>query len=143
MSYVLSSISSDDKKKIIQESRGNKNVYPAVSSADKYKQFPEKWAIDRENNSYLLLSPVLERNESLNRKYIMCYLGRIYSLVNIGGVGNRFVFEDDMIPNLDKVDDIKINVASAFSVFGRWGLGTKNKEGREVYAVIPEFVERS
>jgi len=129
MSYELKSITPETQLLIIEKSKGIRGIEVNFSLLRRDGGFPENWAINSEDGSFLVLMP-----ENLNIRYVFYFDGTMLELI---GRRSYAHFMDIEIPaeklDLESRKTIREAISSAFNVYGQLGEGPFNKRG------IPEF----
>ena len=140
MTYTLDLISQKDQQKILKDfaQDNNKDRYLTMRGGHFNNNPDLNWAIDRENDSYLLLSPTI--GEPGNTYYFFYLDNIVYSIFFKGAL-------DEVIKFRDKIDASKIEdeifqnrIKEAFLVYGRFGHG--DKEGNPLQKISAQFEKR-
>lgn len=135
MSYELKSITPENQLLIIEKSKSIREIEVNFSLLRRDGGFPENWAVNSEDGSFLVLMPSVLMPENLNIRYVFYFDGMMLELI---GRQSYAHFMDIEIPaekllDLESRKTIREAISSAFNVYGQLGEGPFNKRG------IPEF----
>lgn len=143
MTYVLETISKEDQEKIIKDAASDPKKRSSLIYARDHHEFPTSWAVDREHDSYLMLAPVMVREDSWDRPYYIFAKGGMWQIKSKASVGNQIYFDEMTLPPSPALLDVQQEIRAAFAVYGRWGDGPLNEFGKPEFALSPEFTERA
>ena len=131
MNYTLKTIEDNERIFILEKIKANKRLATTFKLAIKQGAFPKRWAVDTENDSFLIREPAVFREDS-GTKFVFLIKGD-YMLLSIDDWSSEVQVQCSKKIKADAYDLIVIALKSAFEVYGRYG------RGQEKTIFIPTF----
>ncbi len=120
MTYVLEDISISAQDKILYDAKSFDTVEKQFLARGGYFSSPNRrWAVDQENDCYLLVAPVHSRSK---RHYYFFYKNEFY-LIHVASQIDPVVYFQKSEPPESVLEDIKYELKKAFLVHGYLGFG--------------------
>ena len=141
MKYLLEPMDNDARQKVLEDAKAcDIEKWKSLNTAPLLRCTPDlPWAVDYENNSYLILAPRM-REESLEGRYYFHFMNRLYALHTESWLTDVVHFKDTPPPP-DIIRGLVEAIREAFTVFGRSGFGNSEPLDNFNFSafVIPEL----
>ena len=141
MPFELREITEEDTNKIIADSARDFLKHSRLLFAKNEGQFPQTWAIDRDQDSYLFAMPVRTHAERANKPYFAYMNGVMYQINCRSAIYWQVYFDKPTSLPPPILLQLQNAVRSAFLVYGRYGWGPRNKGGFPEREMNVEFLE--
>ena len=140
MGYVLEDITAEDQERIIRETAQTLGWrHRALVYARDHDEFPKTWAIDRQRNCYMLRLPTLVRGPT---SYLLVFDQQAHLAVSADLFARRMYFDDDVTPPPSLMENVKREFIAALKVYGMFGAGPLDENGKPTESVMPAFIEK-
>jgi hypothetical protein len=137
MAYALEIITPIDREKIVEDAKQHPMKERDLTYAAKnLRDFPQKWAVDRERDLYMYFAPILVRLETMAMSLYFFFQGALYEIRVETPFGSQVNIVESP-PDLLR-DEFEKELSKAFTVFGRSGEGQKDYFGNPD-PFVPEF----
>ena len=121
MAYTLESITQPDQEKIVKDSACDPRKQTRLEYALRSRTFPRVWAVDRERDCYLIMRPVVTREDGLD--YYAFIDGYMYGINKVDLYGHDVYFDEKNLPSKEALYAAQQEITSAFEIFGALGTG--------------------
>lgn len=125
MPYILSEISENDIKKILEEADPRKRQ---ILLRRDHFEIPGNisWAIDTSKNHYLFLAPPAALGE-LEYTYYFFFENKMYSIGMKAPTGPKIFFNEKIDLPEEKFVELKKDIEEAFRIYGPVGVGATDE----------------
>jgi hypothetical protein len=137
MAYVLAKITPEDQQKILADAECDLSKKRDLAYAIKHGDLTKNWAIDRNKNCYLLFAPVIVRE--VDWEFFIFCDGNIFGINFENPFSDKVFIESSSKLSQEKKARLQSEIRDSFSVYGRFGKGTLDEDGKPRYSVAVEF----